>query len=137
MFIDVEQQIKTALENAFIDYPEIKDNIHLAIGKENILRETPVKMPAIRIVFMEATTSEENDLGATDFITELEYAVLLFFRSFKDKNAGNIYKYLQVIQETLKGYRTAKGVLKPAKTRLEITNNFYVYACNFKLETVI
>jgi len=59
------------------------------------------------------------------------------FRSFKDKTAENIYKYLQVIQKALKGYRTAKGVLKPSKMRLEITNNYYVYACNFKLETVV
>lgn len=137
MFIEVEQQIKTALEDAFQNFPEIKDNIELTIGKENIIREAPVKMPAIRIVFMESNSSKENDLGANEFITELEYAVLLFFRSFKDKTAENIYKYLQIIHESLKGYRTTKGVLTPSKTRLEITTNFYVYACNFKLETVI
>lgn len=136
MFIEVEQQIQTALKDAFQNYPEIKDNIYPVIGKENLLRETPAKMPAVRIVFMGSNTLKENDLTAAEFITELEYAVLLFFRSFKDKTGQNIYKYLQIIHKTLKGYLTTKGVLKPSKAELEITNQYYLFAYKFKLQTV-
>ncbi len=137
MFIEVEQQIKQALEDAFKDYPEIKDNIHLAIGKENVIKENPVKLPAIRILFMQANSAEENDITGTEFITELEYAVLLFFRSFKDKTAQNIYTYLQVINDALKGLKTTKGILKPKQMKLEIADGFYLYACRFSVETII
>jgi len=137
MFIEVEQQIKQALEKAFKDYPEIKDNIQYAIGKENTLKETPMKMPAIRIVFMGHDVLQEADITGKDFTAKLEYAVLLFFRSFKEKTAESVYEYLQVIQETLKGFQTTKGILKPSRLDLEITSNFYVYVYRFNLETIV
>lgn len=137
MFIDVENAIKTALENAFTTYPEIAGNIELTIGKENVIREAPLKFPAIRILYMEADFTEENDIGGKEFIAGLEYAVILYFRSFKDKTGENVYKYLQVITEALKGIRTTKGILKPSKTRLEVANSYYAYINLFKVETVI
>ena len=138
MFIEVEKEIKDSLKRAFEKYTEIKDNIELAIGKENILIETPLKLPAVRIVFLGSDFSEELDLGSGIFKSQLKYGVLLFFRSFKDKNAENIYKYLQIIHDTLKDYRTTKGVLKPVKTSLEVSErgSYYIYSTLIKLETV-
>jgi len=137
MFIDIELAIKTALQNAFTSYPEIAGNIELTIGKENVIKEAPLKFPAIRILYMEADFTEENDISGKEFIANLQYAVIFYFRSFKDKTGENVYKYLQIITEALKGLQTPKGVLKPSKSRLEVANSYYAYINLFKLETVV
>ena len=138
MFIEVEKEIRDTLKKAFENYTEIKDNIELAIGKENVLIETPLKLPAVRVIFLGSDFNEEIDLGSSIFKSQLKYGVLLFFRSFKDRTAKNIYKYLEIIYNTLKDYRTKKGVLKPVKMGLEVSErgNYYIYSTLFKLETV-
>jgi len=136
MFSEVELAIVEKLRSD-LGEENFPGGIARALGKEDIVRRTPLKFPAIRVFFSEAQPRERFDLGSNLITAELTYQIAFFFKSLTEKNAEKIYPYLQKIVEAVTLLDTPKGQLTPGRIILSKTSTTLVYIINVHLETVL
>jgi hypothetical protein len=135
MFFDVDTAIVDALMTAFAG-TDVRENIYPAIFFDDV-NSPPVRMPAIRVVFLGMSREDELDMGGIQDTAVLKYGVVYYFRSFREKDSENIYPFLHKIFDALKRLETKRGVLKPSGCQLVAGKGYYAYMCEFALDTII
>jgi len=141
MYSEIEKSIVEALKREFQNDPILKqDMIMPAIILKNPKEEVPPHLPAIRVVFTDATVKEPIALDSYSYETTLKYSVFFFFKTFFF-HVGNqnfdAYTYLRRIINTLKNLKTPKGFLKINSISLLGGNDFFAYAIECEVESII
>jgi len=135
MFFDIDNAIAEKLKIEFAGTP-LENNIFPVISKEDI-KAKPLRFPAIRVVFLGMEQAEDLSMPDTEVLTKLRYGVIYYFRSFREKDAKNIYPDLLKIVDSLKNLATERGALQAESCQLVAAEGYYAYMCEFSLETVI
>jgi rubrerythrin len=135
MFFDIDEAIVNKLRVVFLN-TALAENIYSSISKEDI-KAKPLRFPAIRVVFMGMDSAEDLSVPDTEIVSKLRYGVFYYFRSFKEKDASNIYPDLIKIIDSLKNLQTTRGILQAERCQLVAADGYYAYLCEFSIETII
>lgn len=138
MFSEIENAIVEALKSEFNNDPILRqDMIMSSTLVKNSKELAPPHMPAIRVLFTDASAKEEAQIQGDLYETELSYTVFFFFKNFhyvQGSSTFNAYKYLQRILKAIKNLQTPKGIVKPSRIYLVGEEGFYAYAIECTIE---
>jgi hypothetical protein len=137
MFPEIEETIVKALREEFQNDLFLKSSMIIPskFQKEDV-ENPPATMPAIRVIFAEATPQEYAEVEGDYYAGELTYSVLFFFRNFQIGN-GHVYEYLQRIVNRLKNLETPRGKVRLGRITLMAGEGFFVYSIETKVPAFV